>query len=222
MARMRQTLWISVTVLATLTTLGTTAEARIKYRNLEDRKRDYTQRGLQIYAGFGRQGYTIEDRDYAALEDFDDERLFFIGAAIGLDRRVALYFEGAGSNHGTPSGEIAFGYAHIGIKYAPKTGHRHLWQPYGKASVGGTFLWEDNDRHLNRRHHDDDSGYFGPSIGFGLGIDRFIGRRTALFAEVGMIVSEIDTRMINGEHHDLVDDFGVTSGRFLFGLRFRL
>jgi len=215
--------WIAAIVTVTLLAGTLDADARMRRRDLKDPGSDYTQRGLQIYAGFGGQEYNIEEREYDFLEDFDDDdNVFFLGGAIGLDRGLALFLEVAGSEHDAEIGKVAFGYANIGIKYAFVTGYRHMWQPYAKASLGGVFLWEDEDRRLDYDCDDDDNGYMGPAIGFGMGVDRFIGRRTALFAEVGMMFGQFDHVVIDGKKYDLADEIGVTSGRFLVGLRIRL
>jgi hypothetical protein len=224
MGRMLKIAGIGMAALATVLMIAPDAGARIKYRDLEDKKNDYTQRGIQLYAGLGNQRYDIEESFDQSLEDVDDDNgLFFIGVAIGLDRGLALFIEGVGSEHETRKrGDVVFGHAHIGIKYAFATGHRHMWQPYAKASIGGTFLWFDDDRHFNRHSKKDDSGYIGPSLGFGAGVDRFIGRRTALFAEIGVTVGEFDQIVIDGKKHNLPHDIGINSGRIQFGLRYRL
>lgn len=67
-----------------------------------------------------------------------------------------------------------------------------------------------------------DNSYVGPTVGIALGIDHFIGRRTAIFGEVGMTSGQLDTRIINDEEFELADDTDVTSGRVQFGLRLRL
>ncbi|MEW5702818.1 MAG: hypothetical protein AB1792_11405 [Candidatus Zixiibacteriota bacterium] len=211
--------WIAV---AMVTLTSATADARIRYRDLRDPNMDYTQKGFQIYAGLGGQSYTIDDDDYDYLDELDSDGSFFFGLALGIDRSISLFFEGNGSEHNTPQGDMTFGYGHFGIKYAPNSGYRHLWQPYGKVSFGGVFLWEDQTRYAMRHRHEDDNGYFGPSVGLALGIDKFIGRRTALFAEVGMLSGQLDTRVINDDDYELADDIAITSGRVQFGLRFRL
>jgi hypothetical protein len=211
--------WGVVAVLAVLVA-AVPSEARIKYKHLTDPRRDYTQRGFQLYLGFGGQGYEIRDRDYEFLDELDSDGMFFFGAALGVDRGTALYFEVTGSEHDTPLGHKVFGYGHVGVKYAPNTGYRHPWQPYGKASFGAVYLAE-ND-YDDCRCSDEDDGYVGPSIGLGLGIDRFISRRAALFAEVGVIIGRFEQQIIDGEDYDLADDIGLNSGRIQFGLRFRL
>lgn len=198
------------------------ADARIRQRDLVDPHKDYTQRGFQLYAGFGAQGYEIEDADYSALDQLDDGGSFFFGAGLGLDRGVSLYFEGTGSEHPTAIGDVVFGTGMVGIKYAPNSGHRHMWQPYGKFALGGMFLFEDDSPYHVRNRHDDDNGYVGPAVGIALGIDHFIGRRTAIFGEVGLTSGQLDTRVIDDEEFELADDIDVTSGRVQFGLRFRL
>ena len=52
--------------------------------------------------------------------------------------------------------------------------------------------------------------------------DWFISRRTALFGEVGLLFGKFDRIAIDGDDYDLADDIGVSSGRVLFGIRFRL
>lgn len=117
---------------------------------------------------------------------------------------------------------MTFGFGQIGLKYAPNSGYRHLWQPYGKLSFGGLYLFEDQSAYALRRHHDGDNGYVGHSVGMALGVDRFIGRRTALFAEAGLTTGALDTRVIDGHNSNLADDVAITSGRLQFGFRFRL
>jgi hypothetical protein len=214
---------IAATVLAVVLMIAPDAGARIKFRNLEDKKRDYTQRGLQIYAGIGSQSYNIDEESHQYLEDLNDDRgLGFVGVAIGLDRGLALFLEGSGSEHHTAIGDVTFGNAHVGFKFAFATGHRHMWQPYAKASIGATFLMEDGRRRFSHHRDDDDNGYFGPSLGFAAGLDRFIGRRTALFGEIALITGEFQQIVIDGKEHDLAHDIGVTSGKVQFGIRFRL
>jgi hypothetical protein len=222
MRQPRAKYWVGFATVLAVLVAAAPSDAHVKRRRLKDPGRDYTQGGFQLYFGFGGQGYEIEDNDYSFLDEFDSEGLFFVGAAVGLDRGLALYFEGSGSEHDTPVGDMTFGYAHVGLKYAPNTGRRHRWQPYGKASVGAVFLFEDDDRHYLRRYDRDDDGYFGPSIGLAAGVDRFISRRTALFAEVGLLFGELDHVVVDGEDVELADDVGVSSGRLLFGIRFRL
>jgi hypothetical protein len=222
MRRTARLTWVAASVTVMLLAGAVDADARVRRRDLEDPRRDYTQRGLQIYGGIGGQSYHIDEDEFEHLEDLDDNRLGFIGTALGLDRGLALYLELAGSKHDTPIGGVVFGSVHIGMKYAFATGYRHLWQPYGKASIGGIFLWEDDEHHLCRGFDDDDNGYVGPSVGFAAGLDRFIGRRTALFFEVGMVTGEFDHIIIDGKEYDLADNIAVTAGRFLFGLRVRL
>ena len=213
--------WIGFFTLFLVLFTAASADARVRHRELRDRGRDYTQQGFQLYFGVGGQGYEIEDDDYSFLNESESDGLFFAGAALGVDRGVALYIEAAGSEHNTELGDMTFGYAHVGVKYAPSTGYEHRWQPYGKASFGGVFLVEDNDRHF-MNHRDDDDGYFGPSIGLGAGTDWFISRRTALFGEVGLLLGKFDEVVIEGDDYDLADDIGISSGRVLFGIRFRL
>ncbi len=208
--------------LAVLLMIATSADARIRHRDLRDPGRDNTQRGFQLYAGFGGQGYEIKDRDYDFLRELDSDGMFFLGAAIGLDRDLALYLEGGASEHLTPIGPVDFGHVQLGLKYAFKTGYRNPWQPYGKASVGAIAL---NERYTDRYspyYDDDDNGYVGPSFGLGFGIDRFISRRAAIFGEVGFLFGRFDHRVIDGREYDLYDDVGVSSGRLQFGLRLRL
>ena len=216
--------WIAA-IVAVMMLVGTLdADARTRRRRVvRDYGNAYTQSGFQLYFGLGGQDYDIEGREYDMLEDIDDdEPVFFFGAAYGLDRNLALYLEFAGSEFDTRAGKMAFGYAHLGFKYAFATGPRHRWQPYAKASLGVVFLWEDDDRHYTWHHEDGDEGYFGPAIGFGMGLDRFISGRTALFAEVGVLFGEFDHIVVDGKEYDLIDEIGVSSGRVLFGLRFGL
>jgi hypothetical protein len=215
-------MWIGLAALSAILLTAAPSEARIRHRDLKDPGWDYTQQGFQLYFGFGGQGYEIEDNDYSFLDESESDGLFFVGAALGVDRGVALYFEASGSEHYTELGDMTFGYAHVGVKYAPNTGYRHRWQPYGKASFGGIFLVEDDNHHHLHCDNDDDDGYFGPSIGLGAGTDYFISRRTAIFGEVGLMYGKFDHIVIDGDDHDLADDVGITSGRVLFGIRFRL
>ena len=216
----RRTWTVLMTLGVALLLVAQTANAqRRHHRNLVDPRYDYTQGGFQLYAGFGGQGYEIEDNDYQYLDELDSDGMFFLGAAFGLNPRTSLYIEGAGSDHVTSVGNMTFGFAHIGVKYAPNTGYRNPWQPYGKASVGAIFLLEDNHAYdCDCR----DNGYVGPSLGLGVGVDRFISRRAALFGELGVLLGRFDSRIIDGEDYELVDKVGVTSGRLQFGLRFRL
>ena len=220
MNKMRTRIWMGIAALFVILLSAAPSEARIRHSDLNDPDRDYTQRGFQLYFGFGGQGYEIEDNGYSFLDERQSDGMVFVGAALGVDRGVSLYLEATGSEHTTDLGDMTFGYAHVGVKYAPNTGYRHRWQPYGKASFGGVYLVEDNSHH---HHHDrDDDGYFGPSIGLGAGTDFFISRRTALFGEVGVVYGKFDHMVIDGDDRELVDDVGVTSGRVLFGIRFRL
>ncbi|MEW5874129.1 MAG: hypothetical protein AB1752_02970 [Candidatus Zixiibacteriota bacterium] len=221
--RNKPTLWILISAAAMgalLLTQDADARMRPRHRDMSDPYRDYTQGGVSLYAAFGGQGYEIHDDDYADFEDYEDRGFFSLGLGIGLDRRTSLFVEGIGSEHDSPVGDLSFGHLHLGIKYAPNTGPDHKWQPYGKASVGASFLMED-DREYDGRHHGD-NGFMGPSFGLGLGIERFVSRRAALFGEAGMIWTEFNQAIIDGEDYDLLDDFNTTSGRLQFGLRFRL
>jgi len=211
--------WIGLAAIGAVLLAAAPSEARVRQRDLSDPDRDYTQRGFQLYFGFGGQGYEISDNEYSFLDETKSDGMFFAGAALGVDRGVSLYFEATGSEHTTDLGDMTFGYAHVGVKYAPNTGYRHRWQPYGKASFGGIYLVEDNNRHLR---HDDEDGYFGPSIGLGAGTDVFISRRTALFGEVGLLYGKFDHIVVDGDDRELLDDIGITSGRLQFGIRFRL
>ena len=199
-----------------------TADARIRKNDLVDSHNDFTQRGVQLYAGFGAQDYEIEDMDYAWLNQLEDGGSFFFGVGVGIDRGLSLYFEGNASEHPTQLGDVVFGTGMVGVKYAPNSGHRHMWQPYGKVALGGMFLFEDESPYKIRDRHSDDNGYLGPAAGIALGIDHFIGRRTAIFGEIGMTSGQLDTRIIDDEEFELQDDIDVTSGRVQFGLRFRL
>lgn len=197
-----------------------TADARIRKSELVDPERDYTQRGFQIYAGLGGQDYEVEDADYAALDQLDDAGAFFLGLGLGVSDNVSLYLEGNASEHPTLIGDQVFGTALVGIKYAPNSGHRNRWQPYGKFGLGGMALLED-DSH-NGHHHDDANGYIGPAASLALGVDHFIGRRTAIFGEIGVTSGQLDTRVIDDQEYELMDEIDVTSSRIQFGLRFRL
>ena len=106
-----------------------TADARIRKNDLVDSHKDYTQRGVQLYAGFGAQDYEIEDMDYAGLNQLEDGGSFFFGVGVGIDRGLSLYFEGSASEHPTQLGDFVFGTGMVGVKYAPNSGHRHMWQP---------------------------------------------------------------------------------------------
>lgn len=217
-----RSLKIAVAVAGFCLAMAATSDARIRKGELVDPHKDYTQRGFQLYAGFGAQGYEIEDADYSALDQLDDGGSFFFGAGLGLDRGVSLYFEGNASEHPTQLGDVVFGTGMVGLKYAPNSGHRHLWQPYGKFALGGMFLFEDESAYEIRDRHDNDTGYMGPAVGIAFGVDHFIGRRTAIFGELGLTSGQLDKRVINDEEFDLVDDIDVTSGQVQFGLRFRL
>ena len=105
------------------------ADARMRCKDLKDPHKDFTQRGFQVYAGLGGQSYTIEDRDFQALDELKSRGMFFFGMGIGLDRAVSLFLEGNGSDHTASSGNYTFGMGLFGIKYAPNSGFRHLWQP---------------------------------------------------------------------------------------------
>jgi hypothetical protein len=208
-------------VLSLLTT--TSIEARIRdHRSRRHIERNhYTQAGLQLYAGFGGQGYQIEDNDYAFLDDRGSEGMFFLGAAVGLGDEVSLFLEGAGSHHETGIGDISFGYTHLGLKVAPATGLDRSWQPYGKISGGAMFLLE-GDRHHGRWTDDDNDGYVGPSFALGIGVDKFLSRNLALYGEVGMMMGRLDTRVVDGHDYDLADNIGMTSAKLQFGIRLRL
>jgi hypothetical protein len=221
---MSNTRWIKIAaaVVGFCLAMAATSEGRIRKSELVDPHKDYTQRGFQLYLGFGAQDYEIEDADYGELEQLDDGASIFFGASIGLDRGVALFFEGTGSEHPTPMGDVVFGTGMIGIKYAPNSGYRHQWQPYGKFALGGVFLYEDESPYKVRDRYDDDNGYAGPAVGIALGSDYFIGRRTAIFGEIGLTSGKLDKRVIDDEEYELADDIDVTSGRIQFGLRFRL
>jgi hypothetical protein len=191
---------------------------RAPYRPSQE---EYTQRGLQFYAGFGGQGYEIEDDDYQYLDEHSSDGMFFLGAAVGLGRNVSLYLEGAGSEHETDIGDLAFGYTHIGLKYAPGAGRGRSWQPYGKVSAGAMFLLEE-DAHGGCGCRDDDNGYIGPSFALGVGIDKFVSRHVALYGEVGMLMGRFNTRIVDGHDHELADEIGVSSARLQLGIRLRL
>lgn len=199
-----------------------TSDARIRRGGGSTPARDgYTQRGVQLYAGFGAQNYKIEDIDYAGLDQLDDGGSFFLGVGVGLDPKFSLYFEGTASEHPTEIGDMVFGTGMVGVKYTPNTGHRHTWQPYGKVAVGGMFLFED-ESHYRIHDHYDDNGFMGPAVGIAFGLDHFVGRRTAIFGELGLTAGVLDTRIINDYEYELRDDIDVTSSRIQFGLRFRL
>jgi len=220
MNRTGMKMWIGLAAIGAILFAAAPSEARIRHRDLNDPDRDYTQRGFQLYFGFGGQGYEISDNEYSFLDETNSDGMFFAGAALGVDRGVSLYFEATGSEHTTELGDMTFGYAHVGIKYAPNTGYRHRWQPYGKASFGGIYLVEDHSHH--RLHNDDEDGYFGPSIGLGAGTDYFLSRRTALFGEVGVLYGKFDHMVVDGNDRELLNDAGITSGWVQFGIRFRL
>jgi len=214
--------WIGVATLIAILLTAAPSEARIRHRDLRDQGRDYTQQGFQLYLGFGGQGYQIEDNGYSFLDEKQSDGMVFFGAALGVDPSVSLYFEATGSDHTTELGDMTFGYAHVGVKYAPNTGYRHRWQPYGKASFGGVYLMEDHNNHGLHHDNDDEDGYFGPSIGLGAGTDYFLSRRTAIYGEVGLLYGKFDHITVHGDEHELADDIGVSSGRVQFGIRFRL
>ncbi len=200
-----------------------TSEARIRRGGESTPARDgYSQRGVQLYAGFGGQNYEIEDIDYAGLDQLDDGGSFFLGVGIGLDPKFSLYFEGNASEHPTEIGDVVFGTGMVGVKYTPNTGHRNKWQPYGKVALGGMFLFEDEPHFRIHDHYNDDNGFMGPAASVALGIDHFIGRRTAIFGELGLTAGQLDTRVIDDYAYELRDDIDVTSSRIQFGLRFRL
>lgn len=197
-----------------------TADARIRKSELADPHKDFTQRGFQIYAGLGGQDYEVEDADYAALDQLDDAGSFFLGVGLGISDKASLYLEGNASEHPTLIGDQVFGTALVGIKYAPNSGHSHRWQPYGKFGLGGMALLEDDSHHGH--HHDDANGYIGPAASLALGVDHFIGRRTAIFGEIGVTSGQLDTHVIDDQEYELMDEIDVTSSRIQFGLRFRL
>ncbi len=203
--------------------ISTPSEARIRNRrpSREPARESFNQRGFQLYAGLGGQGYEIEDNDYAFLDDRGSEGMFFLGAAIGLSKDVSLFLEGAGSQHQTDIGDVVFGYTHIGLKVAPTAGNGRSWQPYGKISAGGMFLLED-DHPNDSWHHHDRNGYTGPSVALTVGIDKFLSRHAALYGELGAMMGRLETRIIDGQDHDLAHNVGVTSARLQFGIRVRL
>ncbi len=211
-----------ITTLALVALVASSTEARVRRSQLSDPHNDYTQRGIQLYAGFGGQGYRIEDHNYDYLDERESNGSFFFGMGIGLDRGVSLFLEGTGSDHETDFGNVTFGTAMLGIKYAPNSGHRYMTQPYGKVSLGGIFLDQGESPYAIRHRHDDNNGYMGPAFGIALGIDHFIGRRTAIFGEAGLTTGQFDTRIIDGHEHELADEIAVTSAHIQFGLRFRL
>lgn len=221
----RQTLLVIGVAAVGALLMTTTCEARIRYRGrYSDRYRDnteYTQSGLQLYAGFGGQGYEIEDRDYNYLDPHSSEGMLFLGAAVGLSRSVALYIEGSGSQHETDMGDYTFGYTHVGLKYAPNSNRRSSWQPYGKVSVGAIYLLQDH-WHERGWNHDDNNGYVGPSFAFGLGVDKFVNRHVAFYGEAGMLMGKFDRRTGDGYDYELGNDIGVASARLQFGIRVRL
>lgn len=217
----------SMTIAIASLTLGmamtTASDARIRRGEIVERERGYDQRGIQVYAGFGMQNYEVEDYDYQELDQLDDGGSFFLGVGLGLSRTVSIYLEGSASEHPTPLGDVMFGTGMVGVKIAPNPGYRHKWQPYGKLALGGMFLYEDDPYYGGfAHHHDDDNGYMGPAVGIALGVDHYLSSRTAIFGELGLTSGQLDTRVIEDEEYDLVDDIDVTSGRIQFGLRFRL
>ncbi len=217
-----RSLRVAAVVIGLCLAMVATSEARIRRGEHEESRSGYTQRGLHIYAGLGSQGYEIEDADYDGLNQLDDGGAFSIGAGLGLSQKVSIYLEGTGSEHSTPSGDVVFGTGMLGIKYTPNTGHRHLWQPYGKFALGGIFLFEDESPYRVHDHYNDDYGYMGPAVGVAIGVDHYIGSRTALFGEFGVTSGQLDTRVINDHEFELYDDIDLTSARVQFGLRFRL
>jgi hypothetical protein len=126
-----------------------------------------------------------------------------------------------GSGHDSPVGDLNLGHVHVGVKYAPNTGANHRWQPYGKASVGASFLMEDNERYYPHDGYGD-NGFVGPSLGLGIGVEHFLSRRAALFGELGVNWMKFNHAIIDDESYDLIDDFTATAGRLQFGLRLRL
>ena len=207
--------------LAGLILTAAPAEARVRHRSRPAAGQDYTQGGFQLYGGFGGQGYQIEDNDYNFLNERSSDGMFFLGAAVGLGSNVSLFLEGAGSEHATDIGDVSFGYAHLGLKFAPNADRRRSWQPYGKISAGGMFLFEE-DSYDHAWHHRDHNGYTGPSVALAIGVDKFLSRHAALYGEVGMMMGRFDTQVVNGRDYDLADDIGVTSARLQIGLRLRL
>jgi hypothetical protein len=199
------------------------ADARVRGRRQVRRveRENYTQAGFQLYAGFGAQGYEIVDDDYEQLDDQGSEGMLFLGAAVGVSDQVAIFLEGAGSEHETDMGDVTFGYTHIGLKFAPNAGRGRSWQPYGKISVGAMFLFEEDHSHIGWYHHDDD-GYAGPSATLAIGIDKFLNRHAAIYGEVGMMMGRFDSRIVDGHDHELADKFGATSAKLQLGIRFRL
>jgi hypothetical protein len=218
-----RSLQISAAVAGLFLAMFATSDARVRRGSDAAPGRDgYSQRGVQLYAGFGGQNYEVDDNDYAGLDQLDDGGSFFLGVGIGLDPKLSLYFEGNASEHPTELGEVVFGTGMVGVKYTPNTGHRHTWQPYGKVALGGMFLFEDESPYRIHNHHHDDNGFVGPAASVALGIDHFIGRRTAIFGELGLAAGQLDTRVIDDYEYELRDDIDVTSSRIQFGLRFRL
>jgi hypothetical protein len=211
---------ICVLIVGSLLTAAS-SDARVRHRARPRANQEYTQSGFQLYAGFGGQGYEIEDNDYAFPDERSSEGMFFLGAAVGLGINLSLFLEGAGSQHETDIAEVSFGYTHIGLKFAPNACRGRSWQPYGKISAGAMFLLE-GDPCGHGWYHDDNNGYIGPSFALGIGVDKFLSRHAALYGEVGMMMGRFDTRVVNGHDHELADDIGVTSARLQFGVRLKL
>jgi len=221
--RVTRSLQIAAAVTGFCLAMIATSDARIRKGSEAARASDgYSQRGIQLYAGFGGQNYEIEDLDYAGLDQLDGGGSFFLGLGIGIDPKLSLYFEGNASEHPTALGDVVFGTGMVGVKYTPNTGHRHMWQPYGKLALGGMFLFDDESPYRIHNRHNDDNGFVGPAASITLGIDHFIGRRTAIFGELGLTAGQLETRIIDDYEYELRDDIDVTSGRVQFGLRFRL